>query len=425
MKRKEGAPLRVAIVTQFFPLRSQSFLNREIIGLLERGVDVHVITFTSPKSEWDAVPGLRERLAGRVHQPRRSFSRPAGLWRALVAAGRTLLSHPRASRRYLRRAYGMFGTRVWWHFLRESDWVGLSPDVLHFAFGWEARERIYLKETLDCAALTSFRGHGANFHNPDDDQLFGEVWRGSDALHLRSEELGEIVRWRGCPDAIPRRVVVSSVVADEVDSGSLPREGMLGTPERPLRIVSIGRLVWSKNHEDTLCALKRLVDEGMHVEARIIGEGEHRTALDFTLRDLALEGVVQLLGARPHAEIKEHLAWADVCVHASVSEGCCNAVLEAQAAGVPVVCSDASGVGDAIVNGETGFVVARRDARALADKLGILARDGALRRRFSDAGRHRARTVFAPGREIDGLLELYELAMSEWQLKRSAVKRKQ
>lgn len=218
---------------------------------------------------------------------------------------------------------------------------------------------------------------------------------------------------RGCPPEAPFRLIPPAVDAASVDAGSVAREGELGSKERPLRVLSVGRLVWKKGHEYTLQAVRLLRDQGLHCEVRIIGKGEFREAIEFARSDLGLEECVQLLGVRPHHEVKEHLAWADVFVHASVSEGFCNAVMEAQAAGVPVVCSDADGLGENVADGVTGFVVPRRDPHTLSEKIKTLACDADLRQQLSKSGRKRARTQFALEREIDAFLDLYALALSE------------
>jgi colanic acid/amylovoran biosynthesis glycosyltransferase len=94
------------------------------------------------------------------------------------------------------------------------------------------------------------------------------------------------------------------------------------------------------------------------------------------------------------------MLWADVLLHAAVSEGFCNAVMEAQAMKLPVVCSDADGLGENVVHGETGYVVPRRDPQSLAERLAELGREPNLRERMGAAGRQRVRTHFVPADQI-------------------------
>ena len=84
-----------------------------------------------------------------------------------------------------------------------------------------------------------------------------------------------------------------------------------------------------------------------------------------------------------------------------IEEGFCNAVIEAQAMELPVVTSDAGGLPENVEDGVTGFVVPRRNPAALADKLALLARDPALRRRLGCAGRARATARFDLDRQAE------------------------
>jgi colanic acid/amylovoran biosynthesis glycosyltransferase len=83
-----------------------------------------------------------------------------------------------------------------------------------------------------------------------------------------------------------------------------------------------------------------------------------------------------------------------------VSEGFCNAVLEAQAMQLPVVASDADGLPENVAHGQTGFIVPRRNPAALADKLALLAGDMELRRKMGAAGRARVEDCFTLPQQI-------------------------
>ena len=100
-------------------------------------------------------------------------------------------------------------------------------------------------------------------------------------------------------------------------------------------------------------------------------------------------------------------------LHAAVSEGFCNAVLEAQAMKLPVVCSDADGLPENVADGETGFVVPRRDPQALAQKLALLANNPALRQRMGEAGRRRVLKHFQIGEQIGRFSRFYEETLAK------------
>ena len=130
-------------------------------------------------------------------------------------------------------------------------------------------------------------------------------------------------------------------------------------------------------------------------------------------RQLGLESIVRFMGALSPQEVKTHLLWADVFLHAAVTEGFCNAVLEAQAMGLPVVCTDAGGLPENVAPGETGLVAPRRNPSALAEKLALLAKEPHRRREMGQAGRQRVLTHFRIADQISAFDRLYSLVLNK------------
>ena len=85
--------------------------------------------------------------------------------------------------------------------------------------------------------------------------------------------------------------------------------------------------------------------------------------------------------------------------------------MEAQAMKLPVVCTDADGLLENVSDGESGFVVARRNPLALAEKLTILAKNPILRQRFGEAGRKRAISHFKLENQITAFESFYRNAL--------------
>jgi glycosyltransferase involved in cell wall biosynthesis len=356
-------PPRVVMVTDHFPKVSETFFVRKLLGLVRRGWDVHVVCQRSNKEHWQYFPTLLEQLGDgrRIH----------------VAAD------------------GI-----------EEKISELEPDVVHFGYGTLACGRMHLREALGCRMVVSFRGYDLNTFRVDDESAYADVWRGADVLHLVSESLRDRALERGCPPDAPH-----VVIPDAVDVGFFAppaaRDAEVGTAERPLRVLTVGRLHWKKGHEHGLAAVRRALDAGVEVAYRIVGEGEHREATQFLVRDLGLGGRADLLGSRTVEEVRELMAWADVLLHPSLTEAFGVAVVEAQAMGLPVVCSDAGGLPENVLDGETGFLAPRRDAAAMGDALARLARDGELRLRMGAAARHRAETELSAEHQLDRFEELY------------------
>lgn len=156
------------------------------------------------------------------------------------------------------------------------------------------------------------------------------------------------------------------------------------------RIVAVGRLQRPKDFGTLLRAAQHL--PAGSCELAIVGDGPERPALEQELRDLALSDRVRLYGER--SDVRDLLAHSDVFVLSSRSEGMPVSVLEAMAAGLPVVASRVGGVPELVVDGLTGILVTPGDQQELGEALRRLVEDSELRRRLGDAGRRRAEEQF-------------------------------
>ena len=360
--------MRIVLATNQFPKFSETFIVRQFLGLLDLGWDMHVVCPTTDPSQWDFYPELRDRpdLRERVHATR-DFD-------AAIAT--------------------------------------LNPDVVQFEFGAVAVGRTHVGQQTGCKLLVTFRGYDLNYFRIEDPHCYDEVWEHADALHLVSVDLWRRAQRRGCPPGKRHEII-----HDAVDLEAFTPEGreyapVVGTADRPLRILSVGRLHWKKGYEFGLEAVRLLVDQGVHCEYRLVGDGDHREAVAYTVDDLGLGDVVRLDGARPGEEVRRALLSADVLLHNAVSEGFCVAALEAQATGLPVVCTDADGLPENVADGETGIVVRRRDPAAAMQALHRLAESPTLRRRMGESGRRRAQG-FGFDQQLQRFDRLYRSLVAE------------
>jgi colanic acid/amylovoran biosynthesis glycosyltransferase len=401
--------MRLLLVVPSFPKLSETFIVAKVLGLLERGYDVHVACDRSDEREWARFPRLAARadMRARVH---RNWP-TAQKWRAGLAAPAALASvatrAPAATRRYLRVRPFAGPLRTLRGLYQDASVLAARPDVLHFEFGALAVGRMHLKRTLGARVAVSFRGADLNYIGLERPDFYDEVWRDADALHFLGQDLWRRAQRRGCrPDARHACIAPAIDVARFARVPDAPREA-LGMPARPLRLLSVGRLHWKKGHEYAIEAVAKLAARGVTAELRIVGDGDFRAPLEFARHQLGVRGVVELAGARSPEQILADLAWCDVFVHAAVSEGFSNAVIEAQAAARPVVCSDADGLPENVAHGETGLVVPRRDSTRLADALAALAADPTRRARMAEAGRARAHRLFQLDRQLDAWEAFY------------------
>lgn len=358
---------RVCLVVPIFPRLSETFIVRQLTGLLGAGWDAHVLCARSPAREWSAFPHL--------------------------AADRSVRRRVHATGR-LRRYWFTAPLRV------------LRPALVHFEFGPLARGRLRAVRRSGARSVVSFRGYDLAFTGLEDPAYYDEVWNHADALHLLGEDLWQRARRRGCPEEKRHALIPPAVDASVYDPGGRRHVDVAGSRRRPLRVLSVARMHWKKGLEHGMEAVARLRAHGVEARWRIVGDGEHRPAIAFARHQLGVEDEVELLGARTPAEVREQMLWADCLLHPAVSEGFGNAALEAQAMRLPVVTTDADGLPENVADGTSGIVVPRRDAAELTDALATLT-DPALRDRLGAAGRRRAVERFGTEREIAAFSALY------------------
>jgi glycosyltransferase involved in cell wall biosynthesis len=171
----------------------------------------------------------------------------------------------------------------------------------------------------------------------------------------------------------------------------------------PPRVIMVGRLAAPKDPVTLVRALGGV--QGSPFTATIVGDGPDRPAVEAEVRAAGLEAVVELAGERH--DVPGLLADADVFVLSTRSEGAPLSVLEAMAAGLPVIASAVGGVPEIVADGVTGLLVPAGDDAALAAALKQLLADATLRRRLGAAGRERVRLHFDLADLQRAHLELY------------------
>lgn len=177
----------------------------------------------------------------------------------------------------------------------------------------------------------------------------------------------------------------------DVDRDDLRRR--YGLADRPV-ILCVSRLVPRKGQDTLIRALPLVHEQVPDAAILLVGDGRYRDDLSALAAKLKIERDVVFTGGVAYDELPAHFAAGDVFAmpcrtrRAGMDvEGLGIVYLEASASGLPVVAGDSGGAPDAVVDGETGYVVSGRDVPALTDRLVTLLHDDALRARMGVAGR--------------------------------------
>lgn len=179
----------------------------------------------------------------------------------------------------------------------------------------------------------------------------------------------------------------------------------LGARPDDVLVLAVGRLVPVKNHALLMAAIAQARRGGARCRLLIAGDGPLRSELEAHSRILGIESEVMLLGAR--ADVPDLLAACDVFVLSSDSEGMSNTIIEAMAAGRPVIATNVGGNAELVVDGQTGLLVESGNAGAMASAIASLTPDCARREAMGGAGRARAEREFSLGRMIAEYERMY------------------
>jgi glycosyltransferase involved in cell wall biosynthesis len=217
--------------------------------------------------------------------------------------------------------------------------------------------------------------------------------------HAMARELGEHVMK---PDDV---VVVHNAI--ETAAFQQPAgEATAGDDARPV-VLALARLHHRKGIADLLTAASMLP----HAIIRVAGEGPERLSLERLAEKLGVAERVQFLGTR--TDVADLLRGCTLFVLPSLAEGLPVSVIEAMAAGRPVVATDIGGTNEIVVHGETGLLVPPADPLALAGAIARLLADPQLQREMGAAGQRRVERLFSAGAMVDRIEELYEEVLDQ------------
>lgn len=178
-------------------------------------------------------------------------------------------------------------------------------------------------------------------------------------------------------------------------------------------MIIVANLIPYKGHADLLRALAR-VKEALPTHWYLLCVGRDDgigSSLKQQAEQLELTDRIQWLGSR--RDVPDLLASADLGILCSHEEGFSNAILEAMASGLPMVVTDVGGNAEAVLNGQTGYVVPAKDEQALSKAILELAKDPKKSLSFGQAGRLRVVEKFSLKYCVISYLALYDTLLNE------------
>ncbi len=175
----------------------------------------------------------------------------------------------------------------------------------------------------------------------------------------------------------------------------------LGLGESDIFLLSVGRLTYQKGHEFLVQAMPKVVSRFPNVKAGICGDGPLRSQLESQILRLGLGNHVRLLGAR--ADVSPLLASADIFILPSRWEGLSRALMEAMAAGIPIIATRVDGIRDLVTDGAHGLLAPAEDSEGLENSILQLLGNPQMRKKIGLAGQEHVLSVHS----TDGMCQKY------------------
>ncbi|MFF9313279.1 glycosyltransferase family 4 protein [Streptomyces sp. NPDC014748] len=245
--------------------------------------------------------------------------------------------------------------------------------------------------------VATTHGHEAGWAQlPGARQLLRRIGESTDTLTY----LGEYTRSRIARALTPAAAARMAQLPPGVDektfhpgSGGAQVRARLGLSDRPV-VVCVSRLVRRKGQDTLIRALPRILAAEPDTVLLIVGGGPYEKDLRRLAAETGVAASVRFTGAVPWAELPAHYGAGDVFAMPCRTrrggldvEGLGIVYLEASATGLPVVAGDSGGAPDAVLDGETGWVVRGAGPEEAADRVVTLLGDAELRRRMGERGR--------------------------------------
>ena len=367
--------MKVAFVVGRFPCLSETFVLNQITALINSGHDVTILAVENPGEEKvHSDVDQFDLMQKTIYFPLIPVNKFLRIIKGLGLIFRGLFTNPFrliTCLNVVKFGKDALSLKLLYYNIPVLD---RKFDILHCHFGQNGLIGSCLKRAgAGCLLLTTFHGYDlSEYLTGAGPGIFNELFQVCDLCLPISEHWKYQLIEMGCPE---ERIAVHHMGID-VDRLQFQKRQL--SPDEPVKILTIGRLVEKKGHEYAIRAIARSLSEHSNLEYTIAGSGPLEASLKKLVKDLRIESCIRFRGECNRAEVQELFAECHIFVLSSITsskgdkEGIPVVLMEAQAVGMPVVSTLHSGIPEGVLDGKSGFLVPEKDIESLYEKIGYL-----------------------------------------------------
>lgn len=279
----------------------------------------------------------------------------------------------------------------------------LDADWLHFGFATMSIGRELVAQSIGAKMAVSLRGFDIAIYPLKHKNCYNLLWKRVDKVHTISNDLINLAYNLGLSKSIRVEKITPAIDISFFRGKEVDFEGQIN-------FLTVARLHWKKGVILTLQSLLELKRKHIPFTYTIVGDGKDYERIAYAIHEMGLTDQVYLVGKKNREEVLDMYKKSNIYIQYSISEGFCNAVLEAQVMGLLCVVSDAEGLVENVIHEKTGWVVTKNDYKNLTKTLvEIIALPEQTKKNITQRAIDRVKVNFTLDKQQQDFLTFYNI----------------
>lgn len=373
--------MKIAFLVRGFPLVTETFITRQIAGLIEKGHDVTVFSARKPDEDKQKELFQDYQMDKKTIYTGAPNTYKEALIKTPLQAAKIGLKHPS----YIPELFDSikFGKYAPERIANMEAFLDTNEefDVVHAHFGLTGKIWNFTKKNKVDKYVVSFYGHDVSRAVKENPDIYDEMFNYTDNLTVLSEDMRQKLKDIGAPKEKIEKIPLS------VDTEKFqPKQTQNEIP----KILTVARFTEKKGLKYAVEALSQIEQD---FEYHLVGDGNLREEIEKQVQEEGLDDQVVFHGWMANEEVKEKMQKSDIFLLPSITaldgdeEGTPTVLLEAQATGLPVVSTYHAGIPEIVKHGETGLLSEEKNLQKLGKNLKELLNSPQKREEFGVNGR--------------------------------------